>query len=292
MQRRQIGRTEPIALPQWPGGAKVAVAITFDVDAESGWRGAGEKYANRLTTLSDARFGVRRGLPRILELLGELAVPATFYVPGDTAARFSDDLAGLKDSAHEIGHHGHLHLVSHTASAAQQRNEIEDGLAALERHLGTRPRGYRSPGWELTPETFAVLVEHGFEYDSSCMGDDRPYVETHKELSILELPVHWSLDDAPYFAFIPGAMERLTSTPAEVLEIWLGELDSAGADGRLLTLTMHPEIVGRGYRMPLLRGFLEAARERGDVWFGTHGEIADHLGDAAAARSSAGEEFG
>ena len=53
----------------WPDGADVAVSLTFDVDAESGWLSEGEAYARRLSTLSEARYGVTRGLPRILEIL-------------------------------------------------------------------------------------------------------------------------------------------------------------------------------------------------------------------------------
>jgi hypothetical protein len=47
----------------------------------------------------------------------------------------------------------------------------------------------------MTPETFELLVELDFVYDSSCMGDDRPYMEEHQELSLLELPAHWRTDD-------------------------------------------------------------------------------------------------
>src|SRR5262245_60339881 len=135
--------SSPLEIPPWPGGAEVAVAITFDVDAEAGWLGEGEEYRRRLTTLSEARFGVRRGIPRILELLEETKVPATFYVPGETAERHTDALVPLVRAGHEIGHHGHLHLRSDKVSAAAQREEVEAGLAALDRAFGVRPRGYR-----------------------------------------------------------------------------------------------------------------------------------------------------
>lgn len=265
-----------IDLKSWPGAAEVAVAITFDVDAECGWLGEGEQYRERLTTLSEARYGVTRGVPRILELLDEFDVPATFYVPGDTAERHGEKLEGLKNPRHEIGHHGHMHLNSARSTPEQQREEIEQGLAALERHLDCRPRGYRSASWELTPETFSLLIEHGFEYDSSCMGDDRPYYETHGELSILELPVHWSLDDWPHFAWTVEWGGNLAA-PQQVLDIWLAEFEAARRERRLMTLTMHPEVIGRGYRIGVLREFLERVSGREDVWLATHGSIVDHL---------------
>ncbi len=265
-----------IELPAWPGGADVAVSLTFDVDAECGWLGEGAEYERRLTTLSEGRFSVVRGLPRILEVLGGAGVHGTFYVPGDTAERHTEKLAGLLEGGHEIGHHGHMHLRSDRIGAAEQREEIERGLEALDRCLGIRPRGYRSASWELTPETFGLLLEFGFEYDSSCMGDDRPYVEEHGGGEILELPVHWSLDDWPHFAWTidgGGTMQH----PDTVLGVWLEEFESALADRRHVTFTMHPEVIGRGYRIQVLRRLIEEARGRANVWFATHAEVAAHV---------------
>lgn len=262
-----------LALPAWPGDADVAISLTFDVDAEAGWLGDGAGYARRLTTLSEGRYGIVRGLPRILEILDEFGVPATFYVPGDTAERHAPALRHLVGTAHEIGHHGHLHLRSDGLSADAQRDELERGTAALAEHLGVTPRGYRSPSWELTPETLALLIELGFDYDSSCMGDDRPYEEEHDGHRILELPVHWSLDDWPHLAWHPSARGCLTNLDA-FRDTWLAEFDSAVAERRHVTFTMHPEVIGRGHRATVLRALIAAMRERARVWFATHGEVA------------------
>jgi peptidoglycan-N-acetylglucosamine deacetylase len=256
----------------WPGGAEVAVSLTFDVDAESGWRKAGTEYDHRLSTLSDARYGVVRGLPRILSLLDRLELPATFYIPGDTVIRHTEALRGILAAGHEIGHHGHRHLASHTIDAATQRAEIVDGLAALREHLGVEPRGYRSPAWELTPETFELLLEFGFAYDSSCMGDDRPYLERVGDRTLFEFPVHWHLDDWPYLAWHPSTGGNLTP-PSLVKEMWLAEFDVAAAERRHITYTMHPEVIGRGHRAALLERLIGEIRARGDVWFATHAEV-------------------
>lgn len=259
----------------WPGGARAAVALTFDVDAEAPWLGADPANADRLTLLSDSRFGVNRGLPRVLDVLDEFDIPATFYVPGDTAVRFRDRLERIADPRHDIGHHGYLHLRSSTISLDAQRDEIERGIEAIESVFGRRPRGYRSPSWDLTPSTFAVLVEHGFDWDSSCMGDDRPYIETHGGSSLLELPVHWSLDDWPLFS--GSSLGGVMASPQQVLGIWIDEFENAHEEGRLLTLTMHPEVIGRGYGVGVLRSFLAHVRDYADVWLATHAQVADHV---------------
>jgi peptidoglycan-N-acetylglucosamine deacetylase len=259
-------------MPAWPGGAEVAVSLTFDVDGECGWLQAGPEYARRLSTLSDARYGIVRGLPRILAVLDELAVPSTFYVPGDTVIRHTQAIRGILAAGHEIGHHGHQHLVSYKLDADAQRAEIVDGLEALRERLGVEPAGYRSPSWELTPETFDLLVEFGFSYDSSCMGDDRPYLERQAEATIFEFPVHWHLDDWPYLAWQPGFGGILTP-PSQLRDMWLAEFEVAVAERRHVTYTMHPEAIGRGLRAVMLRELIAGMRERATVWFAPHRDV-------------------
>ena len=265
------------SLPQasWPGGRRVAVCLTFDVDAEAGFLGDGPQYLQRLTTLSEGRFGVTRGLPRILDLLRRYRIPATFFVPGYTAEVHPQAVAAILADGHEIGHHGHMHLRNDLASAAEQRTEIEQGLAALAAAGAPRPAGYRSPAWEMTPDTFALLLEHDFEYDSSCMGDDRPYLESYAGNSILELPVHWSLDDWPRFGWSIDHGGNVADI-GELLTSWRGEFSAARDEGRLVTYTMHPEVIGRAYRLAQLEQLIEVMASNGDTWFATLAQAARH----------------
>lgn len=254
----------------WPAGAPVCVALTFDVDADVGvrWR----RIEERLTSLSEARFGAVRGVPRILDFLARRELRATFYVPGEIAELHPDLVRAIHDGGHEIGHHGHVHLFTDRATASEQREELERGFEALDRCAGVRPRGFRSPGWEMTHETFAALADHGVAWDSSCMGDDRPYLERHATGEMLELPVHWSLDDWVYFLFSRDA-GGLMSGPDALLRAWTLEFASALEERRMVTYTMHPEAMGRGYRMQVLGELLDHMAERADVWFATHGEV-------------------
>lgn len=256
----------------WPDGAEVAVALTFDVDGEAPWLGEGPEYSRRLTALSQGRFGPERGLGRVLNLLAERDIRATFYVPGHTADHHPDAMAAIAAAGHEVGHHGYLHLGSEGLDTDGQRAELERGLSALGRH-GIRPIGYRSPGWELTPETLAMLAEHGFTYDSSLMADDRPYWEVSGSAPLLELPGHWSLCDWPYFGWTPYH-GGLLADPAAVERIWLDEFESARAEHRVVTYTMHPEAIGRGYLIRMLDRVITAMAERGRPWFATHADIA------------------
>lgn len=278
-------RTESLARVAWPGKARCAVTLCFDVDAESGCLCRGEQYAHRLSSLSQGRYGIRRGLPRILDLLDQHHIRATFYVPGYTAELYPTDIGEIRDSGHEIGHHGYLHERPDTLSAEQERVVMQKGLEALDRAVGVRPVGYRSPAWEITPTTLGLLNEFGFLYDSSCMGEDVPYVERHEGRSVLELPVQWLLDDWPQFAYT-GDGGAPPAAPEAVFAIWSAEFDALYAEGGYFMLTMHPEVIGRPHRVALLERLIGHINARPGVWWATAEEVARHSAPLVGAPSA------
>jgi peptidoglycan/xylan/chitin deacetylase (PgdA/CDA1 family) len=268
MARELSIREQP--LPSWPGGASAAVSLTFDVDVDVellGRRPDADQGA-----LSEALFGVVRGVPRILALLAERDIPATFYVPGEVARRHPDVVRRIAAAGHEVAHHGFAHVPPARLSPSEQRRDLERGIEALNECIGARPLGYRAPGWEPTAETLRLLGELGFAYDSSLMHDDRPYLVSGIGSDLLELPVHWSLDDWALFGWEPGYQGTLSGVDS-LAGIWGTELRSAVGEGRHLTYTMHPEVIGRAHRIEALRTLLDCAADAG-VWFATHGHVA------------------
>ena len=230
------------------------LSITVDVDGAAGLPNGGAGHEHRLSSWSERTYGIDRGLLRILEVLDEFGTTGTFYVPGITALRHRDAIAALAGTRHEIGHHGHTHRRPDQLSHADQRGEIAAGIDALTEVTGRPPAGYRAPGWELTPQTLEAVCAHGLAYDSSLMGDDRPHVVESPAGRVVELPVHWALDDAPHFAH--------TTDVSALLSTWLAELFSAKRERRHTTITCHPEILGRAYRVDVLRRLLDAAAGR------------------------------
>ncbi len=279
----------------WPGGSAVSVSLTFDVDAEAALLGLGLEEARSYSAFSERRFGIARGLPRILGLLEQHDIKGTFYIPGYTAERYADEVSAIVEGGHEVAHHGYRHRAPAGLALAELREEIERGIAALVALTGSPPEGYRSPSWNVDHQTVAELAGRGFAYDSSCMGDDGPYLEQLGEISILELPVHWSLDDFPYY----GWSERgggLLSDPAVVSAVWSAEFRQALAEGGQVTYTAHPEITGRRSRFEAFARVIDEMRNTPGVWFATHAELARHVrpqlerapSDAAPASAGAG----
>ena len=262
---------------EWPGGAHAACAITFDVDAESAILAVDTRYAARASTMSHQAYGPKVGVPRLLGVLERAGVHATFFVPGFTARRYPDTVRRIVAAGHEVGWHNDLHEPPYSLSEDEERTILARGAEVLGPLTGERPRGYRAPWWELNERTPELLAAAGFAYDSSLMDDDVPYRLATPAGALIELPVHWSLDDWEQYAFLPepdiGSQIEL---PAKVLELWTGELDAMRDEGCLLVITMHPFLSGRPARAKMLGEFLARVRERGDVWLARAGEIADH----------------
>jgi peptidoglycan/xylan/chitin deacetylase (PgdA/CDA1 family) len=268
----------------WPDGRRTAVSVTVDLDGTTPALARSHAAANRISLMSWFEYGARRGVHRLSGLLSRLNIQATVYTPGYMAETHPGIVHTLIEHGHEIGHHGYLHKPCSELTVAQQREEFEKGWTALER-LGVTPRGYRAPFCELTTDTLGWVAEAGMTFDSSCMGDDRPYWQTVSGRKIVELPVCWALDDAIYPArgFEGGPIMR----PAGALlkEVWLREFRAASEEGRHVTLICHPHVSGRPELFSSVSAVLEAMVEAGDVWFAPHSAVA-----ARMARATGPEE--
>jgi len=263
---------------RWPDGRRAAVAVTFDLDAESVMLALDPSLADRPSLMSHQRYGPTTGVPRLLRVLEEADVRATFFVPGDSAERHPDTVRAIVGAGHEIGHHGHLHESLVGVSESDERRFLEAGLDALDRVAGVRPNGYRAPWWETSPRTLDLLAEYGFAYDSSLFERDVPYPVRTDAGPIVEIPVSWALDDWEKYAFWPGVTgSGVIEPPAFVMENWWEEVLAYEAEGACCVLTMHPFLSGRPARARALARLLARIKERGGIWVATLGEIAEHV---------------
>lgn len=249
--------------------------LSFDVDAESPILVEGRRYADDPVLMSHQAYGPQVAVPRLLAVLEEYSLPATFFVPGYTADHYPGTVERILAAGHEVAHHGYSHHSPKGMDEAAERADIERALAALER-TGVRPTGYRTPSWEPSPRTFDLLAEYGFAYDSSLMDDDKPYVLETPNGALAELPPHWSLDDWNQYAYIPDPRSGpgTVHPPSRALALWRAELDGMRRHGCLFVLTMHPFLSGRPGRVEGLRSLIEHALDAGDVEFASCEEVA------------------
>jgi peptidoglycan/xylan/chitin deacetylase (PgdA/CDA1 family) len=259
----------------WPGGARVAVLLSFDADNETISLRFGEPTVGHL---SQMQYGARVGLDRVLRLLDRHSIPATFFVPSVSLAITPGMAEAIKKSGrHEFGVHGWIHEMNMTLPDSAERALLAKAVAELTRLTGTKPTGYRAPSWNFSPNTLSILRDMGFRYESSLMADDRPYeiLQNGQPTGIVEIPVEWILDDAPLFD--PRGANY--NPPREVAQVWMDEFDKAYEEGTMFVLTMHPHVIGHRSRMVALELLINHIRSKGPgtVWWATHGAAAEHV---------------
>lgn len=268
----------PAAPISWPNNKQSAAAFTFDVDAESAILSIKPEANLQMSVMTHQFYGPLVGVPRILSLLDKYQVKSTFFVPGFTARRYPSIIASIVKAGHEIAHHGDMHEQPTAATREQEIEFIKNGIESLIQITGVKPVGYRAPMWDLSWETPKILLDNGFLYDSSLMDADYPYELAVGEGSIVELPIHWGLDDWEQYAYLPDITGvGLIESPKKVIEMWQLEFEAMRKIGGLFILTNHPFLSGRPGRASALEDLIKHVTSCDDVWTTSLSEIASHV---------------
>jgi peptidoglycan/xylan/chitin deacetylase (PgdA/CDA1 family) len=263
---------------RWPDGVRAAALFSFDLDAEAVMLADHPEVADYLDVIAHQRYGPTVAVPRLLRMLDRRGLRTTFFVPGWVAETWPEVARSVRDAGHEIGHHGYLHESVRGVDPATEERYLVRGLEALDTVLSVRPIGYRAPSWDMNFGTPALLARHGFRYDSGLMDSDHPYrlgtSMAPDAPSLVELPVHWSLDDWNRWNYVPGYAASPIRRPSDVEADWAEELDAIVAVGGLFSLTMHPFVSGRPSRAAAIERLIERAQAMDGVWVAAADELA------------------
>ena len=265
----------------WPGGARCAVALSFDADHETiPLRDADESPMR----ISQGQYGNRQAMPRILRLLDCEHIPASFFYPAVAALLYPDEVREVAAAGHEIGIHSWIHEANTTLPPGAERDLTFRAAEVLTRLVGTAPVGIRTASWDFSTQTLDIIRELGLLYDSSLMADDDAYELTDAGVAtgIVELPPEWIRDDAVYYNMLRFSALRPYTPPSAVEEIFRAEFDGAWEEGGLFLLTLHPHISGHRSRLPVLARLIAHMKSRGGCWFATHAAAAAWCKDCAA----------
>jgi peptidoglycan-N-acetylglucosamine deacetylase len=260
----------------WPNNARVAVALSFDVDNASAALARGNL---NYEVISRGEYGAVDGLPRILRLLEKHKVPASFFIPAVSAALHPQMTKDIQASAlqHEIGIHGWIHeLLPAVNDAAEEQRLLNQAIEYMTKAIGKKPVGYRAPSWQFSQWTPGQIKAAGFLYDSSLMASDDAYeiLIDGQPSGVVELPIERILDDAPYFG---GNSDGSFPVPSGPLEVFQSEFDVAYEEGGLYVLTMHPHFMGHRSRVAMLEKLIQHMKSKPGVWFATHEQVAKYV---------------
>jgi len=252
---------------KWKGGARLAVALAFELDHETLELARGGTSPSGFAL---GQYGARQGVPRLLRILRKHAVPATFFVPAVSALLHPDESRALVSAGHEIGLHSWCHEGLEGMDQEAERNLIAGARHALEKLAGVAPVGYRAASADFSAHTLSILRDLGILYDASFAADDDPYelLGAGEASGIVEVPCHPVRNDATHF----GGASPLS--PDAVFEIYRRELEATYDEGGLFAPTFHPHLVGPRSRIWIVDELLKIARTLPGVWFATHTDVA------------------
>lgn len=182
------------------------------------------------------------------------------------------------DGGHEVSHHGFLHENPVTESRAEQHYWLKRGIKIIENITGQRPRGWRAPLYNFSDHSADLLIDEGFIYDASLMGDDVPYVLKTDKGELIELPSHWGLDDWPQFVQSMDLDYMMPIKSASLgIDVFRDEFDAQYESGGLWVSVWHPFATGRLARWRKVMELMEYMKSKGDVWFARMEDIASHV---------------
>lgn len=225
--------------------------------------------------------GLRVGLPRILALLSDLDIRASFFVEGWNGIHHPDVIESILAGGHDIGLHGWVHENWASLTAERAETLLWDGVAAL-RSAGATVRGFRAPNVYRGEHTARLLGEMGFAYDSSIVAgvhdtdDPRPAFEiTRLPNGVVSLPWRMEMIDGWHYMAHPAAHPEGPRTPDQALEAWLPHVERTAQSGGLLTFIFHPRtsFVDEA-RVDAVRRLLTTIRENPSLRFRTGIELA------------------
>ena len=256
-----------------PDACRAAVSVTFDnlgeaADLERGQWPEDEPLGRH--------FSVKRTLPRILNVLDEFGLRATFFVEGINAELYPEALLEIISSGHELGYHGWRHEYWPNLTPSEEAGLLERGVRQMD-DLGVRPRSFRPPGGRLNPCSLRLLEDLGFTQCSPAG------CGTGVSGSLVVLPFEWRLIDAYYYLPRFGGLREAATgageplVPSRFRETLTSALRGVVRDGGHLTLLFHPFLEEQEDRFEVMREVLEKLQglvKEGSVWCAPHRDVA------------------
>lgn len=249
----------------WLGDSSAIIALAIPIDGEPALLADGRRFADHPVAMSNQLYEINCGTARLLRMLDELDLRATFFIPGLTMERHPRIVDAVVQAGHELAHHSYSHRRPVDLSASEERADFERALRVME-SFGIRPAGHRAASWAPSIRTLEYVHEYGLLYDNSLMGHDQPYRVSTSGGELLEVPSHWMLDDLEQYGWLPAPfIGRSIEPPQTAVAVWQEELDGMRRHGGLLQLTAHAFLSGRPGRAHALGALLRAANLCTDV---------------------------
>ena len=259
----------------WPHGARIAVAMTRLMENWSGDKGP--PFSVQTTGLKPGThdraamtwgtYGSRNGVWRLLKILNERQVPATFVANAQSMEIAPDAVACMLKSGHEIAAHSYTQdaLMAYL-SPDEERAIIEKCIGVFKKLTGAPPKGWLSPVLAPTAHTEELIAEAGFLWYGDYNNIDLPFCVKTAKGTIVAFP-HTDFADH----------RVLRGNPRDWFEVYKDTFDYLYANEpmALLNVTVHCHFGGRPLMAAQIERILKYIRGFPDVWLVRHDELAE-----------------
>ncbi len=253
----------------WPDGQRVAVTLTFDFQGGEDIRPMADGKIDH-EKYTQAEYGPNTAIWRILRILEEEEVTATFMTCGAIAERYPDAVKAIVEAGHEVAGHGYHHEVARDLTRAEETDVIAKATAMISSRTGTPPVGWRS--CTQSPNSLALLMAKGYLWNSNTFSHDLPFLWQADGHALVELPRQPFGDGRTYGGGDSGNAD-------DTLVVWKGMFDDFHAESAAAPtycpFQFHPYISGRPGRAAALRGIIQHMKASEGVWFATGSEVAN-----------------
>lgn len=254
----------------WPDGCRIAVFLTFDFQGGETVRPLPNGRIN-YEDWTQGEYGPRTGIWRILRILKEKEVKATFLTCGGIAERYPEAVKAIVAQGHEIAGHGYHHEVARDLSEEEERDVIKRTTEMIQMRTGKRPVGWRS--CTQSPNTLDLLMEQGYLWNSNSFAHDLPCVLEKDSRTLVELP-RQPFGDGWIYGFMNSA-----GNPSVAEIVWKSLFDElyeeSGSAPTYCPFTLHPFVSSRPGRARVLGDVIQYINKHEGVWFATGSEVAE-----------------
>ena len=265
----------------WPDGIRLVISISMQFEAggepASGAPSPLDGFQLKLgfadyPTTTWYQYGVREGIPRLLDLFTSLKVNTTSHMVGSAVEKAPAIAREIVERGHEAAAHGQTWTPQYDLDEAAERKFIADNVEVIKRVTGVAPLGYNCPAMRGTKRTLALLQEQGFSYHIDDVSTDEPFIIPVRGRDFVIVPYTINLNDIVQFErynFDTTGFEKQLYDEFEQL------YEEAGRCRRQMSISLHDRIAGRPARVRALRRFIEYAQKKKGVVFMRKDEIAE-----------------
>ena len=271
-----------------PNGARVAVWITPNVEHYH-WNKPAIALTQMTTSLKPdvlnyawRDYGPRVGIWRVMEILEKHGFTATAALNAEVCEQYPDIIKEGNRLGWEWMAHGPNNSMIFTGMPAEAERPIIAGvLETIAKQTGKKSRGWLGPVVTETDNTLDILAEAGIDYVADWCNDELPYPIKTKKGSIYAIPYTLEIGDIPVFLERGGSGEDFYDMVVDQFDQLYEE---GGTRPRVLSIAIHPFLIGHPFRARHLARALEHIRKHDAVWLTTGSAIIDWYKAASAQR--------